>query len=166
VTRAKKPKAAPKKRRAPRRAAARNTQRGAAARIEQKGAQARRAPKVAGAASADAGFERVCKIAMKFPGMEVSTSYGTPALKVKGKFMARLRSEAEGGLAIRCDFVDRQMLLAAAPEVFFLTDHYRDYPMILVRLDEVRADALPDLIERAWRMTAPKKLIDAYDAAR
>jgi len=140
--RAKKPRAVPKKNRAP-----------------------RRAPKVAGSPR-DAGFERVCRIALGFPGMEVSTSYGTPALKVKGKFMARLRSEAEGGLAIRCDFVDRQMLLAAAPEVFFLTDHYRDSAMILVRLDQVRADALPDLIERAWRMTAPKKLIDAYDAAR
>jgi hypothetical protein len=112
------------------------------------------------------GFARVCEIALGFPGTEVSTSYGTPALKVKGKFMARLRSESEGGLAIRCDFVDRQMLLSAAPEVFFLTDHYRDSPMILVRLDQVRADALPDLVERAWRLVAPKKLIDAYDAAR
>ena len=148
MTRAKKPKAVPKKRRAPKRA------------------HARRTPKVAGAPASDAGWERVCTVALGFPGMELSTSYGTPALKVKGKFMARLRSEAEGGLAIRCDFVDRQMLLAAAPEVFFLTDHYRDYPMILVRLDEVRADALPDLIERAWRMTAPKQLIAAYDAAR
>ena len=153
MTRAKKPKAGPKKPRQPKRALARRT------------------PKVAGAADSaaaaqHAGWERVCNIALDFPGMEVSTSYGTPALKVKGKFMARMRSEAEGGLAIRCDFVDRQMLLAAAPEVFFLTDHYRDSPMILVRLDQVRADALPDLIERAWRMTAPKKLIDAYDAAR
>jgi len=83
---------------------------------------------------------------------------------VKGKLMARLRSEAEGGLALRCDFLERQMLLQAAPEAFYLTPHYQDYPMILIKLDEVRTDALPDLIERAWRMVAPKRLVAAYDA--
>ncbi len=105
-------------------------------------------------------------MALALPGVELSTSYGTPAIKVKGKVMARLRNEAEGGLAIVCDFVERQMLLQAAPEAFFLTDHYLNYPFILVRLDHVRRDALPGLVERAWRMVAPKKLIDAHDASR
>ena len=114
----------------------------------------------------DKVYKHVCALALKFPGVEVSTSYGTPSIKVKGKVMARLRSEAEGGLAIRCDFVDRQMLLQAAPEAFCLMDHYRDYPMILIRLDQVRRDALPDLIERAWRMVASKRLIATYDAGK
>ena len=110
-------------------------------------------------------YERVCALALKLPGVELSTSYGTPSIKVKGKVMARLRSEAEGGLALRCDFIERQMLLQAAPEAFYLTDHYNDYPMILIRLDQVRRDALPDLIERAWRMVAPKRLLASHDAA-
>ncbi len=110
-------------------------------------------------------YQHVCALALALPGVELSTSYGTPAIKVKGKIMARLRSEAEGGLAIRCDFIERQMLLQAAPEAFFLTDHYLDYPMVLIRLDHVRRDALPDLVERAWRMVAPKRLLDAYDGA-
>src|SRR6185436_10505764 len=95
-----------------------------------------------------AEYRRVCEIARKLPGVEESASYGTPALKVKGRFMCRLRSEAEGALAIRCDFLDRQILLQADPEVFFVTDHYLDYPMVLVRLDQIRLSALPDLIER------------------
>ena len=111
-------------------------------------------------------YERVCALAMKLPGVELSTSYGTPSIKVKGKLMARLRSEAEGGLALRCDFIDRQMLLQAAPEAFYLTDHYKDYPMVLIRLDQVRGDALPDLIERAWRMVAPKRLLASYDGGQ
>ena len=111
-------------------------------------------------------YRRVCEIARKLPGVEESSSYGTPALKVKGRFLCRLRSEAEGALAIRCDFLDRQILLQADPEVFFVTDHYLDYPMILVRLDRVRLSALPDLIERAWRMVAPPKLVAEYDARR
>ncbi|HTL00066.1 MAG TPA: MmcQ/YjbR family DNA-binding protein [Pseudomonadales bacterium] len=109
-------------------------------------------------------YERICALALQLPGVELGTSYGTPAIKVKGKLMARLRSEAEGGLALRCDFLERQMLLQAAPEAFYLTPHYQDYPMILIKLDEVRTDALPDLIERAWRMVAPKRLVAAYDA--
>jgi hypothetical protein len=111
-----------------------------------------------------AEYRRVCEIARKLPGVEESSSYGTPALKVKGRFMCRLRSEAEGALALRCDFLDRQILLQSDPEVFFVTDHYLDYPMVLVRLDKIRLSALPDLIERAWRLVAPSKLVAEYDA--
>jgi hypothetical protein len=113
-----------------------------------------------------AEYKRVCEIARKLPGVEESASYGTPALKVKGRFLCRLRSEAEGALAIRCDFLDRQILLQADPEVFFVTEHYLDYPMILVRLNKIRLSALPDLVERAWRMVAPAKLVAEYDARR
>jgi hypothetical protein len=113
-----------------------------------------------------AEYKRVCEIARRLPGVEESASYGTPALKVKGRFLCRLRTEAEGALAIRCDFLDRQILLQADPEVFFVTDHYLDYPMVLVRLEKIRLSALPDLIERAWRMVAPAKLVAEYDARR
>lgn len=111
----------------------------------------------------NAVFQAVLDLAKKFPGIEGDTSHRTPALKVKGKFMARLRTEAEGWLAIRCSFLDREILLQAAPDVFHLTDHYRNYPMILVDLDEIREDALLDILERGWRMAATKKLIREYD---
>jgi hypothetical protein len=111
-------------------------------------------------------YRRVCQIALKLPGVEEAASYGTPALKVKGRLMCRLRTEAEGALALRCDFVDRQVLLQSEPRVFFVTDHYLNYPMVLVRLDKVRRGLLPDLLQRAWRMTAPPKLVAEFDAAR
>jgi hypothetical protein len=110
-------------------------------------------------------FARVAELAGRFPGVEESRSYGTPSIKVKGKFMARLRTEAEGGLAIRCDIIDRQMLLQAAPETFYITDHYTDSPMILINLETVRWDAMPGIIEQAWRMTATSGMIEAYDNA-
>ena len=109
------------------------------------------------------GYARYVKAAKRFPGVEESTSYGTPALKVQGKLLSRWRTEAEGALALWCDFVDREMLLQADPRVFFLTDHYRAYPMVLVRLDKVRSTALADLIERAWRMRAGKSLLARFD---
>jgi hypothetical protein len=111
-------------------------------------------------------YKRVLAIALALPGVEESTSYGTPSLKVKGKIMSRLRTEAEGALALRCDFIDREILLQSAPRAFFVTDHYRDYPMVLVRLNKVRLRELPNLLERAWRKVAPPKLIAEYDARR
>jgi hypothetical protein len=114
--------------------------------------------------SADRQFAAAAKIAARFPGIEVSTSYGTPAIKVKGKFMARLRTEAEGWLAIKCDFIDREVLLQAAPQVFHLTPHYQNYPMILVDLETIDEGGLVELVERAWRMTATEKAVRDWDA--
>jgi hypothetical protein len=126
----------------------------------------RKAASAPRASAPGAAYSRYLKIVLKLPGTEESTSYGTPSVKVKGKILSRLRTEAEGGLALACDFVDREMLLQAEPDVFFLTDHYRNYPMILVHLDKIRSDALPDLVERAWRMRAPAKLVKEYDQAQ
>jgi hypothetical protein len=109
------------------------------------------------------GYERYLKVALKLPGTEESTSYGTPAVKVKGKLISRWRTEAEGGLAIRCDFLDRQILLQADPEVFFLTDHYLNYPMILIRLDKISEEGLVDVVERAWRLVAPQALRERHE---
>jgi hypothetical protein len=110
-----------------------------------------------------ARFKAAFELAKRFPGVERSTSYGTPAIKVKGKLMARLRSDAEGWLAIRCEFLLRDILLNAQPKVFHLTDHYRDHPFVLVDLTKVTKAALRDVLEQGWRMSASKKLLREYD---
>ena len=109
-------------------------------------------------------FVEVSEAAVKLPEVEISKSYGTPALKVRGKMLARLKEDGET-LVLRTDFVSRQILTQADPDTFFFTDHYRDYPLVLVRLAKVSPAALPDLLERAWRQVAPKQLIDAHDGA-
>jgi hypothetical protein len=103
-------------------------------------------------------FEQVRLAARAFPGVEDSTSYGTPALKVRGKLLARLHQSGEC-LVLRANFLDREILMQSDSEVFYITDHYRDYPWVLIRLSAVDPGALPDLIERAWRLVAPKSLI-------
>jgi hypothetical protein len=108
-------------------------------------------------------YERYLKIVLALPGTVVTTSYGTPSVKVKGKILSRWRTEAEGALAIRCDFLDRQILLQTQPEVFFLTDHYLDYPMILMRIETASKDVMTDVVERAWRLVAPVKLVKQRD---
>lgn len=109
-------------------------------------------------------YERYLKVALALPGAEVSRSYGTPAVKIRGKILSRWRTEAEGALAIRCDFLDRQILLQTQQNVFFLTDHYLNYPMILMRIEKASRDVLIDVVERAWRLVAPDKLVKQRDA--
>jgi hypothetical protein len=110
------------------------------------------------------GYERYLKIALALPGAEAATSYGTPSVKIGGRILSRWRTEAEGALALRCDFLDRQILLQTQPDVFFLTDHYLNYPMVLVRLDKISKAVLTDVTERAWRLVAPAKLVKQRDA--
>jgi hypothetical protein len=112
-----------------------------------------------------ATFEQARLAAHALPGVEDSTSYGTPALKVRGKLLARLHQSGEC-LVLRADLLDREILLQSDSRVFFITDHYRDYPWILVRFASVDPSALPELIERAWRLVAPKSLVTRHDAQK
>jgi hypothetical protein len=110
-------------------------------------------------------FAQVRSAALAFPGVADGTSYGTPALKVRGKLLARQHQDLEC-LVLRTDFLDRQIMMQAAPAVFFITDHYRDYPWVLVRYAALEAGELPPLLERAWRLVAPRTLVVKYDAQR
>jgi hypothetical protein len=117
--------------------------------------------------SVERDFAAAVKLAAsRFPGIESDTSYGTPAIRVFGKFLARLRTEAEGWLAIRCDFVDREILLQSAPHIFHLTPHYENYPMILVDLAAIDDGTLLEVFERAWRRQAPKRAVRAWEEGR
>lgn len=102
-------------------------------------------------------FAQIEKAAGRLPGVQVSTSYGTPALKVRGKLFARMH-QTEEALVLRASFLDRQILMQSDPHAFYITDHYRDYPWVLVRLAAVGISAFPNLLERAWRLVAPKQL--------
>jgi hypothetical protein len=86
------------------------------------------------------------------------TSYGTPALHVRKRFLARLKEDGET-MAIKLDYADREVLLELDPTAFYLTDHYRPYPAILVRLKEVPVGLIGQVLEKAWRFQAPKSLI-------
>ncbi|HKD12160.1 MAG TPA: MmcQ/YjbR family DNA-binding protein [Thermoanaerobaculia bacterium] len=104
-------------------------------------------------------------LAVSFPGVEEGPCYGTPGFRVRGRFLGRLW-EAGDVFVLRTDFDTQEMLLAADPETFFLTDHYRGYPAILIRLRSVRANELSRLFEAAWRERATKKLVAELDRTR
>jgi len=101
-------------------------------------------------------FDAIRKMALALDNVEEATSYGTPAFKVGGAMIARLRDDI-GALVVRMSIEDRQELIAADPETYFITDHYLEYPYILVRLSKVHPDAMRDLLRGAWRSASAEK---------
>lgn len=100
--------------------------------------------------------ERLRKAASGLPGIEQGTSYGTPALKVRKKFLCRVKDSDT--IVLTCPLEEKELLIAAAPEIYFETDHYRGWPAILVRIHEISDEELRHRLELAWRAQAPRSL--------
>ena len=109
-----------------------------------------------------ASFETVRRLVLALPGVEEGLCYGTSGFRVRGKFLARLREDGET-LVVKCGDEERDLRMQADPETFFTTDHYRGYPTVLVRLASVDVGSLRDVLEAAWRRSAPKRLVAKYD---
>ncbi|GGA57686.1 MmcQ/YjbR family DNA-binding protein [Pelagibacterium lentulum] len=107
-------------------------------------------------------FDEVRTIALKFPGTTDFVTHGTPSIKVGSKFLMREREP--GILALRCLGIDeRDLLLQADPDTFFITDHYRGYPYILARMERLDRQWFAHHFEMIWRENALKRHIKAYD---
>jgi hypothetical protein len=105
-------------------------------------------------------FEAVRQVGLTLPDVEATTRYdGSPVLKLGGAFLAGLAthpSAEPGTLVVRASFEEREGFLEDAPETYYLTDYYRPYPLVLVRLSQIDRDALRDVLSVSWRLTAPK----------
>jgi len=99
-------------------------------------------------------FDLVRQIALALPGVEESTMYGAPAVKLGKKLLACPaihRSAEPNTLAVRINFEERDELIDADPDIYYLKDHYADYPVVLVRMSRISADALRDLLGMSWQ---------------
>lgn len=108
-------------------------------------------------------WEDVVAIGTELPGIEEGSSYGTPALKVRKKFLCRLRTKPDALVLRVIDMQEQEALVKGQPDVFFLTPHYEGYPYVLIQLDQIDRTMLAELIEDAWRTQAPQKLIAERD---
>jgi hypothetical protein len=59
---------------------------------------------------------------------------------------------------------EREMLVESLPRVFYFTDHYKDYPMVLIRLSKAKRATVEPLLRRQWRALASKKAIKAMES--
>lgn len=109
-------------------------------------------------------WDDVGTLVLGLPGTVEGTSYGTPSFRVGKKFLTRLREDGET-LVVPIGGVDeREALIESAPKVYFLTEHYRDWPTVLVRLPEAGPEHVSGLLLQAWRRLSGKRMLAAYDA--
>ena len=105
-------------------------------------------------------FQVVRAVGLTLPNVEATTKYdGSPVLKLGGCFMAGLAthpSAEPNTLVVRADDEEREWLIADAPGTYYLTDYYRKYPLVLVRLSHIERDALHDVLSVSWRLTSAK----------
>jgi hypothetical protein len=99
-------------------------------------------------------------VGLALPDVEAATKYDeSPVLRVHGCFMAGLAahpSAEPGTLVVRTDLEGREWLLLDAPETYYVTDYYRPYPLVLVRLSRTDENALRDLLTVSRRLTLAK----------
>ena len=108
-------------------------------------------------------FDDVRKIALAWPEVEDGTSYGTPALKVRKKMLARLKEDGDSLVMPGVPIDERDMLVESQRRVFYFTDHYKDYPMVLIRLSKAKRTIVEPLLRRQWRALASKKTVEAAE---
>ena len=104
------------------------------------------------------------RLFLALPGVQESTHHGTMSFVVGKRFLGRIRDEGTV-FALPCDPGERDFLIEVEPETFFITDHYRGYAYVLVRLAATDPDRLAPLVTRAWRAAAPKRMVAAFDRA-
>jgi hypothetical protein len=109
-------------------------------------------------------FDDVRNIALAWPEVKDGTSYGTPALKVRGKMLVRLKEDGDSLVMPGVPQDEREMLVESQPKMFYFTDHYRDYPFVLIRLSKAKRANVEPLLRRRWRALASKKAIRATEA--
>lgn len=104
-------------------------------------------------------FDSVRKLALALPGVEEGTAYGTQAVKIKGDLLACMavnQSAEPQTLALRVSFEDRDELIANAPETYYTTPHYQNYPCVLVRLSRIDEGTARDLVRMGWKFVSAK----------
>lgn len=110
-------------------------------------------------------FEDLTKILLSWPLVEASTSYGTPSFKVKGKLLTRLKEDGDSLLLKGVEPDERAMLCEAFPDLYYFTDHYRDYPMVLIRLSRAEPETVITMLDRTYQALLPKKRGPRLDSA-
>jgi hypothetical protein len=103
------------------------------------------------------------QIACELPDVEESTSYGRPAIKVRGKFMAGYNPNEKAFVLRIANVEEQDFLCEMAPELFYVTPHYKGYPALLMRPAKLTKKEARGRLEKAWRLQAPKALVKKYD---
>lgn len=112
-----------------------------------------------------ATWTTVVQLGTRLPDVEEGIWFRTPSLKVKGRSFTRLKEDGET-LVVLVDETEKEVLMAAQPEVFFQTEHYLGWPAMLVRLKKVTRQQLQERLVAAWERKAPKASLNKLGPPR
>src|SRR2546422_1921285 len=94
------------------------------------------------------------RLLLKLPDVVEGRSYGMPSFLLNGRFLARFR-DGDTVLVVQLATIgEREVLMELDPRAFFFTDHYRNYPAVLVRLAEVPPSLLSDILRESCHHVA------------
>ena len=100
-------------------------------------------------------LDDIVSFTLALPEVVESTSYGQPALKRVDRLIFALRKNLET-LALVCSFEDRARLMEEHPDTFFITDHYLNWPAVVVRLNNADKKVLRAAVQAAWELAGLK----------
>ncbi len=103
-------------------------------------------------------WRQLCKLGYALPDVTEGSWYGTPALQVRGRSFLRLKEDGNSVVFLLDAVSEQEFLIAAKPDVYYITDHYRGYPAVLARLAALRVPEARRRLECAWRIKAPVAL--------
>lgn len=110
-------------------------------------------------------LDNVRQIAARFPGLMEGTSRGTPAFRARDKFLARMYDDG-ASLVLKVGEAEQDLLIAAEPDQYWMTDHYIGWPFVLCRLANFTEGDFARRFERSWRGVAQKRDILAYQQSQ
>ena len=95
------------------------------------------------------------KIMLAIPGTDERLWFNQPSVFIHDRFLAKTHHK-EDAVTLQVGSMEmRDMMLEAEPELFYITDHYRKFPFVLVRLSSLTATVLKEmLVGRAAQLAA------------
>ena len=95
-------------------------------------------------------WQDVVAIGLRLPTVEEGISYGKPALKLNGKMLAATTAPDTDSFVLHVPIEEKEMLIETDPDTFWETDHYRGWPVVLVRYGTDAGERIAMLLARAW----------------
>jgi hypothetical protein len=113
-------------------------------------------------------LETVRKIALSFPGVEEAETFGSPNWRVKKGMLACPAGHVkeDNVLALKVGTMESEFLIEAEPDIYYVTDHYRSWGGVLVRMDSISAATFRHIFEKAWRRLANKRDLATYETKK
>jgi hypothetical protein len=106
----------------------------------------------------------VRRMALALPDAVEQETWGTPTFRVRRKIFVMFSDEQREAW-VKSTHDEQRALTQMNPETFFVPPYVGPSGWIGVRFGTVDRDEMRELITEAWRMTAPKRLVDAFDEA-